>query len=90
MEAALSWLSFQHSVHTWYCIKAINSHFKETETQFSHQSQEQRLTGLRNVTAQLVAPPLSAWPQLKGEAQQWVVPGCTTPPPKSGYCGVGG
>lgn len=47
----------QHSVNTQYCIKAINSHFKETETQFSHQSQEQRLAGLRNVTAQLVAPP---------------------------------
>lgn len=47
----------QHSVNTQYCIKAINSHFKETETQFSHQSQEQRLAGLRNVSTQLAAPP---------------------------------
>lgn len=47
----------QHSVNTQYCIKAINRHFKETETQFSHQSQEQRLGGLRNVTTQLAAPP---------------------------------
>lgn len=56
----------QHSVNTQYCIKAINSHFKETETQFSHQSQEQRLAGLRNVTAQLAAPPPWPQPQLKG------------------------
>lgn len=56
----------QHSVNTQYCIKAINSHFKETETQFSHQSQEQRLAGLRNVTAQLAAPPPWPQPQLEG------------------------
>lgn len=77
----------QHSVNTQYCIKAINSHFKETETQFSHQSQEQRLAGLRNVTAQLAAPPPPPQPRLQGEAQQWAVPGCTAPPPKSGYDG---
>ena len=56
----------QHSVNTQYCIKAINSHFKETETQFSHQSQEQWLAGLRNVTAQLAAPPPWPQPQLQG------------------------
>lgn len=56
----------QHSVNTQYCIKAINSHFKETETQFSHESQEQRLAGLRNVTAQLAAPPPSPQPQCEG------------------------
>lgn len=56
----------QHSVNTQYCIKAINSHFKETETQFSHPRQEQRLAGLRNVTAQLAAPPPWPQPQLGG------------------------
>lgn len=62
VEPALGQPFCQHSVNTQYCIKAINSHFKETETQFSHQSQEQRLAGLRNVTAQLVAPPPASWP----------------------------
>jgi hypothetical protein len=57
---------FQHSVNTQYYIKAINSHFKETETQFSHQSQEQWLAGLRNVTAQLAAPPPPPQSQLEG------------------------
>lgn len=62
VEPALGQPFCQHSVNTQYCIKAINSHFKETETQFSHQSQEQRLAGLRNVTAQLVAPPTASRP----------------------------
>lgn len=94
-RTAPSWVSLffcQHSVNTQYCIKAINSHFKETETQFSHQSQEQRLGGLRNVTTQLAAPPPPtphpAPPQVEGDTEQWAVPGCATPPP-SGYGGMG-
>lgn len=38
--------SLQHSVTTQYCISAINTNLKKTETQFSHQSQEQHLAGL--------------------------------------------
>ena len=58
----------QHSVNTQYCIKAINSHFKETETQFNHQSREQQLGGLRNVSIQLAAPPppTAPPPQVEG------------------------
>ena len=81
-RTAPSWVSLffcQHSVNTQYCIKAINSHFKETETQFSHQSQEQRLGGLRNVTTQLAAPPPPTPhptpPQVEGDTEQWAVPG---------------
>lgn len=79
-RAALSWasLSCQHSVNTQYRTKAINSHFKETETQFSHQSQEQQLAGLRNVTAQLAAPPPTTWPHLQGDPNSGL---CQAAPP---------
>lgn len=76
----------QHSVNTQYCIKAINRHFKETETQFSHQSQEQRLGGgCGNVTTQLAVPlppptPPPAPPQVEEDTEQWAVPGCAALP----------
>lgn len=56
LRCVLGQASLQQSLNTQDCIKAINRHFKEIETQFSHQCQQWQLAGLWNVATEPASP----------------------------------